>query len=103
MAIDTIKWTGHSVRIIDQTKLPNELVYVDCKNVDTLWHAIKELKVRGAPALGIAAAYGVVLGMKSFKGDDKRAFARFVLRLCDRIGTSRPTAVNLFNALNQMR
>jgi methylthioribose-1-phosphate isomerase len=103
MAIDTIRWTGRSIRIIDQTKLPGQLVYIDCKSVDTLWQAIRELKVRGAPALGIAAAYGVVLGLKSFKGDDKRAFTRFVLRLCDRIASSRPTAVNLFNALNQMR
>jgi methylthioribose-1-phosphate isomerase len=103
MPVDTIRWTGRSVRIIDQTKLPQKLVYIDCRDVATLWHAIRELKVRGAPALGIAAAYGVVLGIKSFKGDDRRAFTRFVLRLCDRIAASRPTAVNLFNALNQMR
>jgi methylthioribose-1-phosphate isomerase len=103
MPIDTIRWTGRSVRIIDQTQLPQKLVYIDCRDITTLWHAIRELKVRGAPALGIAAAFGVVLGMKSFKGDDRRAFTRFVLRLCDRIAASRPTAVNLFNALNQMR
>ena len=103
MPVDTIRWTGRAIRIIDQTKLPGKLVYLNCNDVATLWQAIKELKVRGAPALGVAAAFGVVLGIKGFKGDDKRAFTRFVLRLCDHIGSSRPTAVNLFNALNQMR
>ena len=58
MPVDTIRWTGSAVRIIDQTKLPGKLVYIDCRNVDTLWHAIKTLQVRGAPALGIAAAFG---------------------------------------------
>ncbi|MBF0595363.1 MAG: S-methyl-5-thioribose-1-phosphate isomerase, partial [Candidatus Omnitrophica bacterium] len=103
MAIDTIRWTGDAVRIIDQTLLPNELVYLDCKDVKTLWDAIKTLKVRGAPALGIAAAYGVVLGIKDYKGTDTPKFVKHVCDLCDYIGKSRPTAVNLFNALAQMR
>lgn len=103
MSVQTIRWTGRSVRIIDQTKLPNKLVYLDCRDVETLWQAIKTLQVRGAPALGIAAAFGVLLGVKTFKGDNPAQFASFVLKLCDYIGTSRPTAVNLFAALNQMR
>lgn len=101
--IDTIKWTGRSVRIIDQTLLPGKLAYLDCRDVKTLWDAIKTLKVRGAPALGIAAAYGVLLGIKDYKGDNTSAFARHVCDLCDYIGRSRPTAVNLFAALAQMR
>ncbi len=103
MAIDTIRWTGKAVRIIDQTQLPNKLVYINCREVGPLWHAIKALKVRGAPALGIAAAYGVVLGARSFRGDNSAAFVRHVCDVCDYIGRSRPTAVNLFNALGQMR
>ncbi|MBF0569294.1 MAG: S-methyl-5-thioribose-1-phosphate isomerase [Candidatus Omnitrophica bacterium] len=103
MPVDTIQWTGKSVRIIDQTLLPGQLKYIDCRDVKTLWIAIKTLQVRGAPALGIAAAFGVLLGIKQFKGQDPAQFASFVLKLCDYIGTSRPTAVNLFNALNQMR
>ena len=103
MPVETIRWTGRSVRIIDQAQLPAKLVYLDCRDVDTLWHAIKALKVRGAPALGIAAAFGVILGVQTFKGKDIRAFIRFVGKLCDHIGTSRPTAVNLFHALGQMR
>ncbi|NTV29299.1 MAG: S-methyl-5-thioribose-1-phosphate isomerase [Candidatus Omnitrophica bacterium] len=103
MPVDTIRWTGKSVRIIDQTLLPNKLVYLDCRDVETLWQAIRELKVRGAPALGIAAAYGVMLAVRRFKGSDSAAFVRYVCDICDYIGRSRPTAVNLFNALNQMR
>jgi len=103
MPVDTIRWTGRSVRIIDQTQLPVKLVYLDCRNVDTLWHAIRTLKVRGAPALGIAAALGVILGIQEFKGKDTAAFVRFVGKLCDHIAASRPTAVNLFHALDQMR
>ena len=103
MAIDTIVWTGKAVRIIDQTLLPGKLVYLDCQDIKTLWSAIKTLKVRGAPALGISAAYGVWLGVKDFTGKDTAAFIRRVGEVCDYIGTSRPTAVNLFNALTQMR
>jgi methylthioribose-1-phosphate isomerase len=103
MPVDTIRWTGRSVRIIDQTRLPVKLVYLDCRDVDTLWHAIRVLKVRGAPALGIAAAFGVLLGIQTFKGKDTAAFVRFVGKLCDHLATSRPTAVNLFHALDQMR
>lgn len=103
MAIDTIRWTAGSVRIIDQTRLPEKLVYLHCRDVKTLWQAIRELKVRGAPALGIAAAYGVLLGIKNFKGTRTAAFAREVCDLCDYLGKSRPTAVNLFNALSRMR
>ena len=103
MVINTIRWTGNSVRIIDQTQLPGKLVYIDCREVKTLWQAIKELKVRGAPALGIAAAYGVLLGIKHFRGTTTVQFARQVCEVCDYIGRSRPTAVNLFNALDRMR
>jgi len=103
MAINTIRWTGKAVRIVDQTLLPGKLVYLDCSDLKTLWLAIRTLKVRGAPALGIAAAYGVLLGIKDFRGTDTSAFIRRVGDVCVYIGTSRPTAVNLFNALNQMR
>jgi methylthioribose-1-phosphate isomerase len=78
-------------------------VYLDCRDVEALWCAIKELKVRGAPALGIAAAFGVCLGIRKFHGIDSAAFVKYVCQICDYIGTSRPTAVNLFNALHQMR
>ena len=103
MPVNTIQWKNNAVRIIDQTQLPAKLVYLDCHDVPTLWEAIKVLKVRGAPALGIAAAFGVVLGMRTFKGDNTKEFIAFIGKLCHYIGASRPTAVNLFHALNQMR
>lgn len=103
MSILTIRWVNGSVKIIDQTKLPQKLHYITCRDVKTLWKAIKNLSIRGAPALGVAAAFGTLLGMKSFKGGDTKRFIRHMNKICDTIGTSRPTAVNLFNALDQMR
>jgi methylthioribose-1-phosphate isomerase len=92
----TLRWEGdeggHLV-LLDQTRLPGEAVELHCRTVDDVWHAIKRLAVRGAPAIGIAAAYGVCL--KAREGDVERA--------CDYLATSRPTAVNLFWALDRMR
>jgi len=103
MSIPTIRWVNGSVKIIDQTKLPDKLRYITCRDVQTLWHAIKRLSVRGAPALGAAAAFGVLLGFKTFKGKTRRAFDRHITRTCAYIASSRPTAVNLFNALSSMQ
>lgn len=102
MAIPTIKWVNNHVRIIDQRKLPQTLKFIDCREVKTLWQAIKTLAVRGAPALGAAAAFGVLLGIKKIKTQDRKAFDKKFKELCSYIGSSRPTAVNLFNALEQM-
>lgn len=103
ISVPTIRWANGQVRIIDQTKLPGKLVYKTCRDVKTLWRAIRCLSVRGAPALGVAAGFGVLLGVKTYKGRDIGPFIRRVERLCDYIGTSRPTAVNLFNVLDGMR
>ena len=103
MAIETIKWVNGSARIIDQTKLPGRLEYIDCRDVETMWQAIKRLSVRGAPAIGVAAAFGVLLGIQKFKGQDKLKFLKLFDETCDYLATSRPTAVNLFNMLNEMR
>lgn len=103
MAVETIKWVGDHVRIIDQTKLPHRFVIIHCRDLKTLWHAIRRLSVRGAPALGVAAAFGVLLGIKSHRGQDRRAFLKTLDRVCAEIGRSRPTAVNLFNVLEDMR
>ncbi|MFA5089054.1 MAG: S-methyl-5-thioribose-1-phosphate isomerase [Candidatus Omnitrophota bacterium] len=103
MSIATIRWTKGCVKLIDQRKLPTRLEYISCREVRTLWKAIRNLSVRGAPAIGVAAAYGVLLGLKDFKGSDRNKFLRHVEKVCDYIGTSRPTAVNLFNALARMR
>lgn len=103
MSIQTIAWSTGCVKIIDQTKLPQKLEYIHCRDVKTLWQAIRRLSVRGAPALGVAAAFGVLLGIKSFNGKDKKRFIKHVDQISDYIATSRPTAVNLFNALARMK
>ncbi len=103
MAIETIKWVKDAVRIIDQRKLPDTFEYIYCKDLKTLWTAIRNLSVRGAPALGVAAAFGVLLGLKEFKGSNRKFFAEHLSKVCDYIGTSRPTAVNLFHALKEMK
>ncbi|MEI7998207.1 MAG: S-methyl-5-thioribose-1-phosphate isomerase, partial [Candidatus Omnitrophota bacterium] len=103
MSIETIKWINSSARIIDQTKLPRKFEYIFCRDTQRMWHAIKRLEVRGAPAIGVAAAFGVLLGTNKFKGGDKLKFLKLFHETCDYLATSRPTAVNLFNMLNQMR
>ncbi|HDZ76638.1 MAG TPA: S-methyl-5-thioribose-1-phosphate isomerase, partial [Candidatus Omnitrophica bacterium] len=103
MAIATIEWEKQNVKLIDQTKLPNELKYINCRDVKTIWQAIKKLKVRGAPAIGIAAACGVVLGMRNSKARNFTEFNKELERVVKYLATSRPTAVNLFWALERMR
>ncbi len=103
MSIKTIEWQNNTVKIIDQRKLPTRLEYIHCRDLTTLWWGIKNLAVRGAPALGVAAGFGVLLGIKSFKGKDKTKFLKHLKKICDYIGTSRPTAVNLFNVLERMQ
>ena len=93
---------GHLV-LIDQTKLPVELVEKDCRDLETVWEAIKMLRVRGAPAIGIAAAYGVVIGMQKVASDDRSEFDSRLSEVTDHLATSRPTAVNLFWALDRIK
>ncbi len=102
MAIETIKWVNGAARIIDQTKLPNKLEYIDCRDVRSMWHAIKRLSVRGAPAIGVAGAFGVLLAVQNFKGNDKTKFLKTFNDACEYLVSSRPTAVNLFNMINAM-
>ncbi len=103
MSIETIKWVNNSAKIIDQRKLPGELKYIYCQNVKDMWQAIKTLSVRGAPAIGVAAAFGVLLGLKDVKEENRKKFDQKFYKICDYIGSSRPTAVNLFNALDRMK
>lgn len=103
---ETLSWIGGvdgHLRLIDQTLLPLELVEIDCRDVETVWEAIKLLRVRGAPAIGIAAAYGVCLGVQQTVHGDESAFFARLEDTCDYLATSRPTAVNLFWALERMR
>lgn len=101
MKYRSLTWHGTTegyLRLLDQTRLPGEVVHVDCRNIEQVWKAIKSLCVRGAPAIGVSAAYGVVLGIRtnsSVKLED-------VKQATDYLRTSRPTAVNLFWALDRM-
>src|SRR4051812_26521990 len=101
--LQPITWTGTSVRLLDQTKLPRETVYVDIKDEKQMHDAIKRLVVRGAPAIGIAAAFGAYLGVRSFVDDEPQRFFARLKEVCDYLATSRPTAVNLFWALDRIQ
>src|SRR5688572_6181390 len=104
--IETLRWIGdergHLV-VIDQTRLPVELVERECRDVEAVWEAIKQLRVRGAPAIGIAAAYGVVIGLQSAVKSNEAAFFMRLGEITSYLASSRPTAVNLFWALDRMR
>ena len=103
---ETIEWIGETdghLCLIDQTLLPVELTRIDCRDVETVWNAIKMLRVRGAPAIGIAAAYGVVVGLQTVGDDDRPAFDKRFHEVADHLATSRPTAVNLFWALDRLK
>jgi methylthioribose-1-phosphate isomerase len=101
----TITWVGDVdgfVRLLDQTLLPTTIQYRDCRTVEEVWEAIRALRVRGAPAIGIAAAMGTVVGVQGV-GDDRPAdFLPRLKQVADYLRTSRPTAVNLFWALDRM-
>jgi len=98
-----IKYEAGKITLIDQTKLPVEEVEIKCVTVDDLWHAIKRLSVRGAPLLGVAAAYGICLGLDTCEGKTVNELKAFIDTTADYIATSRPTAVNLFWALERMK
>jgi methylthioribose-1-phosphate isomerase len=105
MPVATIEWKGElpgAARLIDQTLLPGELRHLELTTAEAMWEAIRALRVRGAPAIGIAAAYGLVAGVQQYAGGDRSAFASEVARVAAFLRTSRPTAVNLFWALDRM-
>lgn len=100
MKIKTLEWVGDGLRLLDQTLLPNDERYIVCTDVEVLAHAIETLQVRGAPAIGVAAAYGVVIAaMNAGPSHRREAVAAAIARL----RRTRPTAVNLFWALDRMR
>jgi methylthioribose-1-phosphate isomerase len=102
----TIRWVGGLdgyVELLDQTLLPGRTQVVACKDVESLWEAIRSLRVRGAPALGVAAAMGVVLGVVRQRPSGRQEFGSRLEQVCGFLGSSRPTAVNLFWALQRMQ
>jgi methylthioribose-1-phosphate isomerase len=99
----SVEWVGGAdgfLRLLDQTQLPATLTYRDCRTVEAVWEAIKSLRVRGAPAIGCAAAFGAVVGVQG--SPDADAWTRRLREAAAHLRTSRPTAVNLFWALERM-
>jgi methylthioribose-1-phosphate isomerase len=99
----SIEWIGDRVRMIDQTRLPLEEVYIETADYLEIVDAIKKLKIRGAPAIGIAAAFGFALAAHQFKGEDRERFDRHLNGVAGVLLSTRPTAVNLSWAVNKMR
>src|SRR4030042_5360830 len=98
-----IEWLDNRLKIIDQTQLPGKLVFAELRDYAEVVAAIKGLKVRGAPAIGVAAAYGIALGARNIKAGDKANFLSQLDKILHAFAASRPTAVNLFRAIDRMK
>ncbi|MEK6693024.1 MAG: S-methyl-5-thioribose-1-phosphate isomerase, partial [Nitrospirota bacterium] len=98
----TIEWKDGAVRMLDQSRLPLEVVYMDCRDYLEVAEAIKTLKIRGAPAIGIAAAMGVALGAQGIEAKSFKIFYKDLKTIGDHLAKQRPTAVNLFWAIKRM-
>ena len=103
MPMQTLRWQDDALVLLDQTRLPEALVYATYRHVEEIAGAIERLVVRGAPAIGLAAAYGVVVGARAAVDCAPESFGRRVEAAIARLARTRPTAVNLFWALEQMR
>lgn len=101
--VPTVEWKNGAVRLLDQSKLPGSVEFLDCRDYQAVANAIRALKVRGAPAIGVTAAMGVALGAEKINASDYPTFLQAVLKICDELATTRPTAVNLFWAIERMR
>jgi methylthioribose-1-phosphate isomerase len=100
--LKALEWVSDKVRLIDQTKLPQEEIYLELSDYHDVAEAIKMLRVRGAPAIGIAAAYGLALGANNLNARSKKAFLVKLHTISEELASTRPTAVNLFWALRRM-
>jgi methylthioribose-1-phosphate isomerase len=101
--IKTLEWTDSGVRFIDQTRLPTEEIYVTCRDYREVAAAIRDMIVRGAPAIGVTAAMGVALGVRHSKAADYPQLQRELDEICSTLAATRPTAVNLFWGIERMR
>ena len=100
--ISPIKYIDGKLTLLDQTKLPGEEVYIDIETKEDMWDAIYHLKVRGAPAIGVAAGYGLYVDSLAYGGDDVAEFIEHVQKGAEYLNSARPTAVNLSWALKRM-
>lgn len=102
MLIKTIEWKDGHVSLIDQTKLPHEIKYVECSKPEELAQAIKDMVIRGAPAIGVAAAMGLALAAYNSRARSRLELLKELRRVEAMFKGTRPTAVNLFWALNKV-
>jgi len=103
MMVRAIEWLDGKLRILDQSKLPGEQIFADLDNYRDVVLAIKEVRVRGAPAIGVAAAYGIALGASGIETANKDEFLAQLHQVVQAFAASRPTAVNLFQAIDRMK
>ncbi len=103
MAIKAIEWLGNRVRIIDQTRLPQEEAYLELSDHQSIASAIVELKIRGAPAIGICAAYGIALSALKIESAAREEFLEKLQGITHTLAATRPTARNLFRAIDRMQ
>ncbi|UYO19004.1 S-methyl-5-thioribose-1-phosphate isomerase [Bacillus sp. 41-22] len=99
----SVSWKGDGIAVLNQTKLPHVTEYKTLTNIEDVWKSIIMLEVRGAPAIGIVAAFGLALAAKKYDAINIYEFQKKFNRDCNYLGTSRPTAVNLFWAIDRMR
>ncbi len=98
-----IEWRGDCLKILDQTRLPGAEIYLELRRVDEVTEAIKSLRVRGAPAIGVAAGYGAALGARGIDAADSTGFKVALEGVFDALSATRPTARNLFQVIERMR
>jgi methylthioribose-1-phosphate isomerase len=103
MKFKTIEWKGDRVRILDQRRLPQEIHYLDCRDAPSVAEAIRSMAIRGAPAIGVAAAMGIALAAKKNQSSLPDAFHKNLEKVCQEMSQTRPTAVNLFWAVDRMK
>src|SRR5919108_3124964 len=99
----TIEWRPEAVVMVDQRKLPAEEIYVRCKTPAEVARAIRTMVIRGAPAIGVAAAMGIALGIRKSKTTGTQKLAAEFYKLCELMAATRPTAVNLFWAIERLK
>jgi methylthioribose-1-phosphate isomerase len=102
MKFKTIEWKGDRVRILDQRRLPQEVRYVDCRDASSVAQAIRTMTIRGAPAIGVAAAMGIALAAKRTLSHQPESFLKSLEKVCHEMKQTRPTAVNLSWAADRM-
>ena len=101
--VPTVEWKAGAISLLDQSRLPTTVEFLHCRDYHQVVQAIRELKVRGAPAIGVTAAMGIALGAQAIRTSDYDEFSKHLQLICEDFAASRPTAVNLFWAIGRMK